>query len=405
MNKEDIIQSLRQSKLKEGETIEFKNALPKDLSVIAKVITSMANTKGGEIIIGVSQKGKALSLLGINNNLKKEDLKNELNEFLTRSNYEIDFINIEGKTLIVISVYKSDYPVFFIRRSKQSERLYEFVRDGDVSKVRTSDSNDYRGSKRLYQKVYKYMNLDSFLCSLYGKSIRFSEPSKWPDKYETRFYCANYDNITEKEYAQKLYATCVTRAQNNEAAWKVYARNEGLSGHCVQLDINVMQLRKELKNSQFIIEERFMVYCSEHYILNLHKKESNDYNLFFNPFSKDNFLRLLSLKWDAFKYEEEIRFFAIPEDGGERSISSDKAQTVDISVNWGKLLNKVRIDKKCTQAELAAIIQACHYAGINPKFSKEPIDFVIPSISNGQEILFELYDIDELPDSKSITIE
>ena len=73
-----------------------------------------------------------------------------------------------------------------------------------------------------YTKVFKYMTLDVFLTSLYCGTWRFFEPSKWKDKFEQRFYCANYALPTAKGHTPQLFATCVTRGKNSEAAWKVY---------------------------------------------------------------------------------------------------------------------------------------------------------------------------------------
>lgn len=404
MNSDLLLQSLSQKTLEENDIIEFKAAWPNDLSLIAKIISAFANTTGGYIILGAFNKANKITISGLSAIPDINELYKKLNEYLTFNNYKIEVKNIENSLIMIISVEKADYTTYLIKRTESSERLYKYIREGGVIKV-DSDCNPSE-SKLLYQKVYKYMNLDSFLCSLYGRTLRFSEPSKWPDKFETRFYCANFDNIPNKEYAQRLFATCVTRAQNSEAAWKVYSRNEGLSCHCVQLDINVSQLRRQFNASKYIIAERLIEYKRERYILNLHKKDSLDYKRYFSQFSKDTFLRLLTLKRDAYKYEEEIRFFAIPKEGGIRNVKSEKAKSIDISIDWRMTINKVRIDKKCSQAELAAIIQACHYAGINPIFNKKPIDFKIPPIKNGKDIQFELYDIDDLPDyKKPITIE
>lgn len=405
----EVEKKLRDQTIEEGPNIEFKRNIPKNLVSIAKVVAGMANTDGGFILFGIHESVKGISVIGVDCiQLKLISLK--LRNYFGSQPYKVGTIKVDGKTVLYIQVKKTDYPVYF-QSSPDSERLFKYKRIGATTSVADKDEDKDEGkeSAKLYKKIYKYMNLESFVCSLYGKNLRFSEPSKWPDRFETRFYCANYENVCNKEYAQKLYATCVTRTKNNEAAWKVYARNEGLSCHCVQLELDIVEFRKQLWKSGFIIDERAVQYTNEDYILKLHKKEFKHYKDFFIPFTKNNYIKLLSLKRDAYKHENEIRFFAIPKEGGERTIEQNNAEAKDITIEWHKVIKNVRVDKKCSFAELIALIQACHIAKINPVFSKTS-GIKIPSFPQKYKensICFELYDIDELPepDSSPITIE
>lgn len=400
---EELINELENNTLIEGPSIEFKRNIPTDLSILAKIIVGMANTEGGYILCGIIENSKGNYIIGIEDKIPFSDKLSQLNKFCDSKYFENGYITVKGKTILYIKVEKAEYPIYFQKNSK-SERLYKYVRIGDKTKVLTGIKSSDSESSKLYTKVYKYMNLETFLCSLYNSSIRFSEPSKWPDRFETRFYCANYENIPDNQYARKLYATCVTRTKNNEAAWKVYARNEGLSCHCVQLEIDIVELRNQLRQKDFIIQECKMNYSNEDYILSLHKKESKDYSDYFSPFSAETYLKLLTLKRDAYQYENEIRIFAIPSEQGERNVDPAKATSIDIPLSWDKIIKSVRIDKKCSQAELIAVTQACHFANINPIFKKEII-VNIPTREGEVNINFELYDIDELPDNRPITIE
>ena len=89
------------------------------------------------------------------------------------------------------------------------------------------------------------------MTCLYTGTWRFFEPNKWQDKYERRFYCADYQFPNAHEAAPKLFATCVTRERNSEASWKVYAGGTGLSQHCLQLELNLVEFRKQLQASDF----------------------------------------------------------------------------------------------------------------------------------------------------------
>lgn len=403
---DDFIQAISDGVLVETDEIEFKKSIPQNISRLAKTIAGMSNTHGGYIIFGIANNSHGLSIIGIDLTPDFTERLQKLDDLLSIKTYTFEQYKVKNKNIIIFTISKSEYPVY-VRNNADSERLYKYIRIGVDTQVATSvnDSGNENEHSKLYTRVFKYMNLESFLCSLYGKSLRFSEPSSWPDRYETRFYCANYSNIANNECAKRLFATCVTRTRNNEAAWKVYARNGGLSTHCVQLELDITGFRHQLRNNNYHVEERSMEYTSEDYILNLHKRSSKYYSRYFTPFTSESYLKLLTLKRDAYQYENEIRLFIIPSENGEREIEQKKATFIDISIEWDKIIKSVRVDKKCSQAELISIIQACHYANINPIFKVSAISVSIPAVEHGSDIPFDLYDIDEMPDNRQITIE
>lgn len=241
------------------------------------------------------------------------------------------------------------------------------------------------------------------MTSLYHKTWRFFEPSKWNDKYEQRFYCANYRLPAAIGNTPQLFATCVTRAMNSEAAWKVYANGQGLGAHCLQFELDIVELRKQLRASGHRLEERPIEYKSEKEILELHKKRSPYYPKYFGSFSFDSFLKLLSLKREAYTYEQEVRLFIIPKAGGTRN-KNRKAKSLDINIDWTKVINKVRIDKKCTDAELVSLQQACFFVGINPIINNYRFIGNKPIPPGLKNVDFERFDIDDMPGAKSITI-
>lgn len=406
INIEDILQAISDGMLVETNEIEFKKSMPKNISSLAKTIAGMSNTQGGHLIIGITNSSHGLSIIGIDSTPDFIEHLQKLDDLLSIKTYTFEEYKIKNKNIGIFTISKSEYPVY-VRNNSDSERLYKYIRIGVDTQVATvaNDFGNEREYSKLYTRVFKYMNLESFLCSLYGKSLRFSEPSSWPDRYETRFYCANYTNIANNECAKKLFATCVTRTRNNEAAWKVYARNGGLSTHCVQLELDITVFRNQLRNNNYHVEERYMEYTNEDYILNLHKRSSKYYSLYFTPFTSGSYIKLLTLKRDAYQYENEIRLFIIPSENGEREIEQNKATFIDIPIEWDKIIKSVRVDKKCSQAELISIIQDCHYANINPIFKVSPVKASIPAIEHGSDIPFDLYDIDEMPDNRQITIE
>lgn len=397
---EKIKSALEQGSLFENGSIEFKLNIPNNWDGIARCIVGMANCKGGHIIFGIQEYKSQSKLIGIKRHITYQSIYEQLGNFIIGAKYTLKSLTIGNSEFLIIEIPPSATPAYFRRKFTSPERLIKYIR--------TSDGNQYENTaeaKMSYRKVYKYMNLETFLCCLYGNSWRFFEPSKWNDKYESRFYCADYNSTKSPENAKQLYASCVTRTKNSEAAWKIYANKEGLSCHCVQLELDVIKLRDMLISSGYVIDERPITYKPESYILNLHKRESKDYNEFFSPFTSESFIRLLSLKREAYTYEDEIRFFAIPAQQDTRSIRSNQAKFIDIPIDWKSLIVRGRIDKKCSLAELTSIEQACIYAGINPVIKDHQSILNTLPLQNAIDIEFEKFNIDEMPDTQIVKIE
>lgn len=230
---------------------------------------------------------------------------------------------------------------------------------------------------------YKYLDLETALLCLKNKSIRFAEPTRWEDKYEGRFYQANYENVcNDPSCSPLLYACCMTYKQNNEAAWKLYSYGKtGLGAHCVQFKINRHKFRQQLAKSGqvksgYTIFEGKVLYCREDVINGIHKKkyktsngsevENENYNKFFDSFNLFKYLNLLLLKRDYFKHENEIRFFIIPNDVGKpKAKQSQKGgikvygDTLDVNIDWADVLEEIKIDEKCTDLEYEIFKDAC----------------------------------------------
>ena len=64
------------------------------------------------------------------------------------------------------------------------------------------------------------------------------------------------------------------------------------------------------------------------------KKDSRYYKIFFEDFSLMNYLSLLLLKRNAFSYEQETRFFVIPN-------SQDVNDVIDIPIPLNKVVNRI----------------------------------------------------------------
>lgn len=389
---EEIEKGLQELTLRENEFIEFKTRIPWDKKSIAKQFVGIANNGGGYYIVGVKETNEGIELVGV----KQKDFSFIKDQFISicRENTinvrcDVHIVNINKLEIIIVEIKNSGTNAYF-----KSENPIVYFRD--------SSGKTY--SPR-YEKVFKYMSLEAFILSLYNGNWRFFEPSKWSDNFESRFYCANF-SPDKSQYAPKLYATCVTRKQNNEAAWKVYAHGHGLGAHCVQLELDIKKLRAELNKSiaKYEFAERKVKYEHDGYILNLHKNTNPEYPNYFMPFSLNKFISLLSLKRDAYEYENEIRIFAIPLKKTYMRNIRKQAEYIDFKISWKDVIRRGRIDKSCSEAEIISIQQACFQAGINPLFKNSQYKNLLPSPSSCIDIEFELFSIDDDPESSGVII-
>lgn len=393
-----IKQCLIEGTLREGDTIQIKPRLLRgNEDQLARMLVALSNTYGGYLIIGVQEKGNNCEIIGVSET--KKGLTNffdtTIYKYTTGLDYTLHIENIEDRNIAIIVIEPSDSTVYFSRRETSPERQIAYMLSGN--QITAIDKMQYR-------RVFKYMTIEAFLLSLYGKSWRFQEPSKWDDKFEQRFYCANYKLASAAGNTPQLFATCVTRAKNSEAAWKVYAHGQGLGAHCLQLEIDIAELRQQLRASKLMIVEKQVEYKDERYILELHKKRSKNYVTYFSHFSFKKFIELLALKREAYTYEQEVRLFAIPNMSVFTRNKWKKALSLDIPVDWKKLIKSVRIDKNCSAGELKAVQQACFTVDINPIFKTTPIGGGINSPAGSVQINFENFDIDDMPGNGEITI-
>ena len=385
-------------KLEDGRLVEFKTNIPRNFDNLIRQVVAMANTVGGLILFGVDE--RTSSVVGIHGdyNLLIRNLESAIRKLSLGIPYQISHEVVNGRNVVILEIMKATSTTYFSRVDTTPARqiAYRYT-EGVLGKLSISKE------EMRYTKVFKYMTLEAFLTSLYCETWRFFEPSKWNDKFEQRFYCAKYKLPNAIGKTPQLFATCVTRAKNSEAAWKVYSNGQGLGAHCLQLELDIVELRKQLRASGLRFEEKLIVYKPENVIMDLHKKRKPSYKKYFYPFTLDSFLNLLSLKRDAYTYEQELRLFIIPTNGGTRN-NCKKAQYRDLKIKWRDVISKVRIDKNCSDAELVSIQRACFFAGINPKIKNYNfIGNIIPP-KGVKDVEFERFDIDDMPGTSKITI-
>lgn len=398
---QQIIQQLgsTSSKLQKNDSIELKVKLPNP-EAMAKLLVAMANNDcGGFIILGVSNDGSVVGL-----NKEEQDrlptfILHIVNELTLGIKYAIHGSSVNDREISIIEVLNSGAVAYYSRRLTTPQRIIRY---------RRSNSNVVTAEKLSYSKLFKYMPLDTFILSLNNKSLRFVEPIIWCDQYEQKFYRANYHFPNAEQSAPKVYATCFTRKQNSNAAWKVYSHGTGIGMYCVQLELDVAKLREQLLLSMFKIFEKRVKYETEFVICNIHKPQFSLYKQYFSPFNFEHFLDLLSLKRDAYDFEDEIRIFAKPEPSEKRNTKGENGEYHDFSISWSEVISKIRVDKKCSLAELHSLQISLLMSGLNPNLKGKGSD-CLPKIDKSifsivKDIDVELFDIDYMPGNRHINI-
>lgn len=388
--------------LVESPTVEFKASLPK-LDQMAKLLVAMANNEeGGFVLIGVENNQGGSAIVGLNDktiaNLPSY-LDKVISEFTTGISYKYYTFSVGEKICAIVHILDTNECVYYSRRSSSPERVISYQRVGTVNE---------QGDKLYYSKLFKYMPLDTFILSLNSGSIRFVEPSVWDDQYEKRFYCANYHFPGAENSTPRVYATCFTSKSVSNAAWKVYSHNKGLGAYCVQLEINVVKLRNQIESSGMKIVEKKVVYMPESKIRDTHKRGSELYGKYFSEFNIHRFLELLSIKRNAYDYEKEVRMFVIPDLFAKRDVRKGKGDHYDIRISWKDVINKIRIDKNCPEAELQSLYLNLIINGIKLEFKKK-CPFATPSLdkrslSKTISVPAELFNVDEMSGDARIDI-
>lgn len=189
-------------------------------------------------------------------------------------------------------------------------------------------------SSSLFHKKYVYKYFDRRKFPKYIRknqfSLYFREISEWNDPYEKRFYNADYSKVEGAQFLddhRKVYACCFTSQKDSEPSWKMYveqkSKPEGSTEReiCIQARFDFKALLDSLNDyienelqGDFVLIVCPVEYMNKVKINGIHhpKQDGKPKDEYFKNFDFSKYLRLLSLKRDAFIYEKEIRFFLIP---------------------------------------------------------------------------------------------
>ena len=186
-------------------------------------------------------------------------------------------------------------------------------------------------SDTMMPTMYKYMRLSYVLEMVKNKEITFVSPQLWNDPFETKYLNTDYEAIGYKRPTQ-MYCFCA-RADNanEEASWNIYSHSQ--DDPLIRLSIKTFNLLEYLGN--YAKQHNFQIYYSKtnygmstEEIASLYKSDNKYHSEYFDNFDEEKYIRLMSLKRKAFRYENEIRLFIVPEDG--MPIDSNKLLRIPI---------------------------------------------------------------------------
>lgn len=372
---------------KETTTFELKKKFTSNISIS---IAAFLNTNGGTLAM-VADGPDFMTVDGVKKGIKKivKRLSNEINDFKD-SLISYDYFPAGNGFIIIINVDKSNQlhsitmhgiDKYFYRQSDrnigQNKKEAEQRRLNEEYGIKILNTTSIDAGLGRYNKIgnypagsyyYKYMSLETALLCLENNTIRFSEPTSWPDKYEGHFYKAKIKGAVNSPMNPPLLGCCFTYKQDNEAAWKLYSYDKGgLNSICVEFKLDRNKLREQLYNSLFALSspnnsfclyEGYVNYWDQQKIDDLHKKTikknhkrvTNEYHkAFFHTFTLEKYLNLMLLKRNAFLHEQEVRFLLVPQN--HKIFIKTKIKPEDIKLNWSDIIIEVRIDARRSEYE------------------------------------------------------
>ena len=159
-------------KIKNGEskTLELKEKLPDNKS-IAKTVIAFANTSGGKIIVGINDK---LKITGVDANsvyaLKDKIASVIFDSCLPDILPEIYTINVNGKLLLVIEIFRGNLMPYFLKSEGKAEGVY--IRVGATNR---------KASPQIIEELQRYKRYVSFDEEI-NYDITVREPDMLPIK-------------------------------------------------------------------------------------------------------------------------------------------------------------------------------------------------------------------------------
>lgn len=121
----------------ESELLEYKAVLP-PAATIAQLIGSLANAKGGAIVLGVVEDGKSVIINGLSDEFRAIQITRKAIDLLSpQPGVTYDYVVHQGKRLFVIGVKKSELPILLggkiYARTNEGTTLQQAVPDKSIT--------------------------------------------------------------------------------------------------------------------------------------------------------------------------------------------------------------------------------------------------------------------------------
>ncbi len=145
-----------------NEDIIYKPILPSSFD-IAKIMASLANTNGGYLIIGCS---KEEGIIGLSSEFNIDELTRKSIEYSSYfEQFKIEEKIIDGKTLIVIKIDKSDETIFIEGKKyiRYGSIIIEELTNNDKPLIITEGKTDWKHIKKALERFKNngsYLDLD-----------------------------------------------------------------------------------------------------------------------------------------------------------------------------------------------------------------------------------------------------
>lgn len=170
------------------------------------------------------------------------------------------------------------------------------------------------------KELYKYSSSSSVQDVLINKELVFVCPNLWKDSFEKRYLDTDFTDLGIKQ--PKIYCMCfATKVENEEAEWKFYSYKKKMTIRC---RINIEPLFEILsdfaqKNDVHIFIGNANYELSKKEIQFLHLPKSKNFSSYFEDFSLDKYMKLMTLKPKERKNENEFRIFVVPKNEDRNS--------------------------------------------------------------------------------------
>lgn len=236
----------------ENENITYKPILPSSFD-IAKIMASFANTNGGYLIIGCS---KEEGIIGLSSEFNIDELTRKSIEYSSYfEQFKMEEKIIDGKTLIVIKIDKSDETILIEGKKyiRYGQIIIEELRDNNKPLIITEGKTDWKHIKKALEQFKNnghYVDLDIQFLEYEDMNMGDGELDRMVQTYckieqsKKHIFIFDRDNSTFlKKYATERF----NNHQNNVYSFCIPKISGELDKICIEFYYKEEDLKTEDK--------------------------------------------------------------------------------------------------------------------------------------------------------------